>query len=153
MKFIADCHLGKIAKYLRIFGFDTLYFQSIDDDDIVTIAKEQNRLVLTSDKELYQRVKHLNGMYIQHADFLKQLKDIFNHYKLYDKCKPLSRCIECNGTVKAVDKDEIECILKPKTSKYFDYFEKCEVCSKVYWHGDHYKNMSKFVNDFLNKKI
>lgn len=154
MKFIADCHLGKIAKYLRMFGFDTLYFQSIDDDDIIDIAAKEERFVLTSDKELYQRMKHHNALYLEHADFETQIKEIFRHYKLFDKCKPLSRCIKCNGELEKIDKQEVIEELKAKTKKHFDTFDKCKECGTVYWHGDHYKNMLKFVNDFIaeNKK-
>jgi uncharacterized protein with PIN domain len=73
MKFIADCHLGKIAKYLRIFGFDTLYFQSMDDDSIIEIAHKEQRYLLTSDKILYERMKHHNALYLVHAVFEEQL--------------------------------------------------------------------------------
>lgn len=155
MKFIADCHLGKIAKYLRIFGFDTLYFQTIDDDDIIDIAKREDRFILTSDKELYQRVKNLNALYLNHAKFEEQLKEIFRHYDLFDKCIPFSRCTECNEKLQKVQKSEIIDTLQLKTSKYFDTFEQCKGCAKVYWKGDHYKRMHKFVDEFIqkNKKI
>ncbi|WP_345980870.1 Mut7-C RNAse domain-containing protein [Sulfurimonas sp. HSL3-2] len=154
MKFIADCHLGKIAKYLRIFGFNTLYFQSIDDDDIIEIAQKEERFLLTSDKILFQRMKHHDALYLVHAGFEEQLKEIFHHYKLFDKTRPLSRCIKCNGELEKIEKLEIIEELKAKTRKYFDTFEKCKECGTVYWHGDHYKNMLKFVDEFIaqNKK-
>jgi len=151
MKFIADCHLGKIAKYLRIFGLDTLYFQTIDDNDILDIATKENRIILTSDKELFLRAKHLDALYIDHAKFEEQLQKIFWHYKLFDKVAPLSRCIKCNGKLKKIEKSEVIAELKMKTKKYFDIFHICEECGSVYWHGDHYKNMLKFVNKFIAK--
>ena len=154
MKFIADCHLGKVAKYLRIFGFDTLYFQSIDDDDIIDIALKEDRFVLTSDKELYERMKKHNALYLVHAEFETQLKEVFAHYKLFDKVKPLSRCITCNGEIEHIDKQEVIDELKEKTKKYYDNFDRCKSCGRVYWHGDHYKNMLRFVQQFIaeNKK-
>jgi uncharacterized protein with PIN domain len=154
MKFIADCHLGKIAKYLRIFGFDTLYFQSIDDNDIIEISHREQRLLLTSDKILYERMKHHNALYLLHAGFEEQLREIFHHYKLFDKCKPLSRCIKCNGELEKIEKQEVLEELKAKTKKYFDTFARCKECGRVYWHGDHYKNMLKFTDEFIaeNKK-
>lgn len=151
MKFIADCHLGKIAKYLRIFGFDTLYFQSIDDDDIIEIAQKEERALLTSDKVLYERMKHHNALYLAHAGFEEKLRDIFHHYKLFDKTKPLSRCIKCNGELEEIDKLEVIDELMAKTKKYFDTFARCKECGAVYWHGDHYKNMLKFVDEFIAK--
>ncbi|MBE0515082.1 Mut7-C RNAse domain-containing protein [Sulfurimonas sp.] len=151
MKFIADCHLGKIAKYLRIFGFDTLYFQSIDDDDIIEIAQKEERVLLTSDKVLYERMRHHNALYLAHAGFEEHLREIFYHYKLFDKVKPLSICIKCNGELEEIDKLEIIDELKAKTKKYFDTFARCKECGRVYWHGDHYKNMLKFVDEFIAK--
>lgn len=149
MKFIADCHLGKVAKYLRIFGFNTLYFQTIDDNDIIKIAEDEGRLVLTSDKELYERMKKHNTLYLSHADFQTQLKKVFEHYDLFDKVEPLSRCIACNGELEKVDKQEIIDELQEKTKKYFDNFDRCKNCGKVYWHGDHYKKMLQFVESFI----
>ena len=154
MKFFADCHLGKIAKYLRIFGFDTLYFQTIDDDDILDIATKEDRIILTSDKELFLRSKHLDALYVAHGEFEEQLKKIFWHYNLFDKSVPMSRCIKCNGKLKKIEKAEVISDLKIKTKKYFDTFHICEDCGSIYWPGDHHKNMLKFVNDFIaqNKK-
>ncbi len=151
MKFIADCHLGKIAKYLRIFGFDTLYFQTIDDNDIIKIAKKENRIVLTSDVELYQRLKDTNILYIYHGKFEEQLLEIFNYYNFFDKCVPFTLCIECNGELKNVLKNEVIDHIPPKTKLYHDDFLKCKECGKVYWQGDHFKKMQKFVNSFISK--
>lgn len=149
MKFIADCHLGKVAKYLRIFGFDTLFFQTIDDNDIIKIAEDEGRLVLTSDKELYKRMKKHNALYLPHADFETQLKEVFEHYNLFRQVNPLSRCIACNGELEKVDKQEIINELEEKTKKYFNDFDRCKNCGRVYWHGDHYKKMLKFVESFI----
>lgn len=149
MKFIADCHLGKVAKYLRIFGFDTLYFQSIDDNDILCIAQKEGRIILTSDRELYSRAKGLDAFYVLHARFEEQLERIFLHFKLFESCAPLSRCIKCNGNLVKIKKSEVIEELQSKTKKYFDNFYRCEACGSLYWHGDHYKNMLKFVNHFI----
>lgn len=150
MRFIADCHLGKVAKYLRLFGFDTLYFQTIDDNDIIDIAKKENRVVLTSDKELFERMK-TKALYIPHGEFEIQLKYIFLRFDLLDKINPFSRCIACNGKLEKVDKYSLMKDLKIKTKIFHDNFEKCKQCGKIYWHGDHYKKMFKFVNNFIKE--
>jgi len=151
MKFIADCHFGKIAKYLRIFGFDTLFFQTISDDDIIDLAKKENRIVLTSDKGLYSRIPDIT-LYLEHGEFQKQLREIFEHYDLYKEVKPFTRCIDCNGELQSVDKNLLLDQLELKTKIFHDRFNQCKECKRIYWEGDHYKKMSRFVEDFLKEK-
>ncbi len=150
MKFFADCHLGKVAKYLRIFGFDTLYFQTIEDDEIINIANKENRIVLTSDKELYLRIKK-KALYIYHGKFEEQLRAIFKHFDLYKEIKPFSICIECNGKLEKVPKNEVIDNIELKTQIFHDNFERCTKCGKIYWKGDHFKRMKAFVDSFLEK--
>ena len=150
MKFIADCHLGKVAKYLRIFGFDTLFFQTIEDDKIIHIANKENRIVLTSDKELYSRIKK-RALYIEHGEFEKQLRAIFNHFDLYEQINPFSICIECNGKLEKVSKNEVIDSVDLKTKIFHDDFERCTQCGKIYWEGDHFKSMKAFVDSFIEK--
>ncbi len=150
MKFIADCHLGKVAKYLRIFGFDTLYFQSIDDNDIINIANQEGRIVLTSDKELYSRIKH-KALYIIHGEFEEQLRAIFKHSDLYKQINPFSICIECNGKLEKVSKNEVIDSVDLKTQIFHDNFDRCTKCGRIYWEGDHFKSMKAFVDVFLEK--
>lgn len=152
MKFLADCHLGKIAKYLRIFGFDTLYYQSIDDDDIITIAKKENRIVLTSDQGLYKRIPEIT-LYVEQDEFLNQLTFIFKELDLYHKIKPFTRCIDCNGKLKRVDKNTLIDDLKIKTKIFHDKFDQCSECKRVYWEGDHYKKMLQFIDEFLKNTM
>jgi len=132
MKFIADCHLGKIAKYLRIFGFDTLYFQQIEDNDIIKISQKQMRTVLTSDVELYGRLKNKDAYYVCHGEFKQQLLDIFRHFNLFDKCKPFTLCLDCNNEIQTVSKDKVVDHIPPKTKLYHDDFYKCKRCGKIY---------------------
>lgn len=150
MKFIADCHLGKIAKYLRIFGFDTLYFQTIGDNNIINIAKKEERITLTSDKGLFERVKGPK-LYIPHGEFKVQLEYIFLRFDLLKKIKPFSRCIRCNGELEKVNKNEVIDDLLIKTKIFHDDFQKCTQCGRIYWHGDHYHKMYKFVNNFIKE--
>ena len=151
MNFIADCHLGKIAKYLRIFGFNTLYFQSIDDNDIIDISKNKNRIILTSDRELYNRVSANNALYIYHGKFEDQLRTIFEHFDLYTKIKPFTICTECNGEIEMIHKSEAVNHIPAKTKLYHNDFYKCKKCGKIYWQGDHFKRMQNFVDNFIKE--
>lgn len=143
-KFIADCHLGKLAKYLRVMGFDTLYFNTIDDNDLIEIANEDGRIILTRDRDLNSREK-APTFYINSIENLEQLRELDKefHIKEYELN---SRCIICNMLLESVEKSKIEDRIPRKVKDYFDDFEICPECERVYWHGDHYKRMMKIID-------
>ena len=147
-KFIADCHLGKLAKYLRLMGFDTLFFASIDDDDLITLANAENRIILTHDRELSQR-RNAPVLYLKPTELKMQLKMLIKHFDLKESPAPFSRCIVCNTPLQVIDKEKIVHRLPEKVKKYFDYFEYCPTCDRIYWHGDHYRHMMNFLQSML----
>jgi len=149
-KFIADCHLGKLAKYLRIMGFDTLFFPHIDDDKLIIIANKEKRIILTRDRELSQR-KNAPVLFLEPTDTKEQLKTLIKYYKLKEHPVPFSRCIVCNTPLQVVKKEKIIDRLPIKVQKYFDYFEYCPTCDRIYWQGDHYKNMMKYLAKVLKE--
>lgn len=146
--FIADCHLGKLAKYLRFMGLDTLYFPQIDDNDLIELANEESRVILTRDRELYER-KKADCVLLQEVEIGKQLKEVVRRFDLKKNISDFSRCIVCNRPLVSVEKDKILDRLPPKVVKYFSHFELCEACDRLYWHGDHYKRMKAFVQKVL----
>lgn len=143
-KFIADCHLGKLAKYLRLIGFDTLFFPHIEDDMLITIAQKESRVILTRDRELSQR-KNAPVILLEPKDTKEQLKTLINHYHLKEHPIAFSRCIVCNTPLQVVDKEKITDKIPEKVKEHFDYFEYCSVCDRIYWQGDHYRHMMKFL--------
>lgn len=150
MKFIADCHLGKIAKYLRLFGFDTLYYNHIADSEIIKIAIAENRIVLTKDRELYEILTSKRAYYVKHKKFDSQLIEIFKHLYLKPLINPMQRCLICNELLILTPKDELKNLIKDKIFKRYAEFKLCPKCNKIYWEGDHYKRMVKFVDKFIN---
>lgn len=148
--FVADCHLGKLAKYLRLMGLDTLYFPQIEDNDLIALANGEGRVILSRDRELCERNKapcHL----LQPVDTAAQLKEVVRTYRLKLFKKPFSRCIVCNTPLERVDKNDIAWRLPPKVKIYFSHFEICTECDRVYWHGDHYKKMQLFLETVLEE--
>ena len=142
--FIADCHLGKLAKYLRVMGFDTLYFNSIDDNDLIELAKIEGRIILTRDRVLHER-KKAPTFYLDSIDNLEQLQALQEEYDI--KAYSLrSRCIICNTQLHSIAKSKIEHRIPRKVKKYFCEFEICSTCERIYWHGDHYKRMMLIVD-------
>lgn len=144
-KFIADCHLGRLAKYLRILGYDTLFFSHIEDRKLADMSLKEDRIILTRDRELSQR-KRANAFYLQPTEIKAQLKVLFEHFDLH-KGQLLSRCIICNTPLRITPKEEIIDLLPEGVKKHFDYFEQCPTCKRIYWHGDHYRNMMSLLDE------
>ena len=137
--FIADCHLGKLAKYLRVMGFDTLFFSTIDDNDLIVLANEQGRIILTRDRLLHER-KNAPTFYLNSINNLEQLQELQAEYGIKEYSL-LSRCIVCNNRLQSVEKSKIEDQIPEKVKKYFSEFEICSKCERIYWRGDYYKRM------------
>ena len=138
-RFIADCHLGKLAKYLRVMGFDTLFFDTIDDNDLIELAIKDGRVILTRDRVLHER-KKAPTFYLESIDNLEQLKALQDEYDIKNYTL-IGRCIVCNTQLQSIEKSKIENQIPPKVKKYFFEFDTCTTCNRIYWHGDHYKRM------------
>jgi uncharacterized protein with PIN domain len=144
-RFILDVHLGKLAKSLRLFGFDAFIDLSFNDSEIIRYSLSDNRIILTRDKELLMR-KNINyGYRILSQKPGEQLKEVFRHFDLKFRINPFTRCMECNGLLQKVPKEEIINRLFTKTIEHFTDFKKCTLCDRIYWEGSHYERMRKFV--------
>jgi uncharacterized protein with PIN domain len=145
-KFIADCHLGRVAKYLRLLGYDTLYFTQIGDSKLIKMANEEGRIILTRDRELSER-KNANALLLRPTDTIPQLQTILDHFGLSKEVRDNARCTVCNTPLERVDKEEVIEQLPEGVKKNFEFFERCPTCHRIYWHGDHYRNMVSLLNE------
>ncbi len=143
--FILDVHLGKLAKYLRLLGFDTLYRNDYEDSEIVSISCSQGRIILTRDVGLLKHDSVSHGYWLRSQHPSKQLYEVIKHFDLYTNINPFSRCIECNGHIYPVCKDLIEHYLKPGTKRHYNEFYQCQQCGRIYWKGSHYQRMKAFA--------
>ena len=143
--FIADCHLGKVAKYLRMMGYDTLYFSHIGDDDLIDLANVQERIILTRDRELSER-KKAPCLLLKETKTKEQLQEIIRQFDLHAGHDHFTRCIVCNTPLLPIDKQKVIERIPEKVAHYFNYFELCPTCERIYWHGDHYKRMKQFID-------
>jgi uncharacterized protein with PIN domain len=141
VRFILDVHLGKLAKNLRLLGFDTRYENNYADALIVDLAEIENRVVLTRDVGLLKNSRVKWGYWLRSQFLEEQLKEVIKRYKLQDYFKPFTRCLECNGPILPVEKATVLEVLPPKTKLYFNEFYQCKNCRKVYWKGSHYEKM------------
>lgn len=144
-QFILDVNLGKLARYLRIGGFDTLYSNSYKDKEIAEISAWENRILLTRDRYLLKRSIIQRGHWIRSKHAVSQYQAVLERFDLTDSVSLFSRCPQCNGNLRQVDKNDILDRLTPKTAMYYDNFKICDCCGKIYWKGNHYYNFIKMT--------
>jgi uncharacterized protein len=144
--FILDNHLGRLARYLRLLGFDTLYpHDHLPDDALAQLAHEQERVMLTRDRGLLKRKLIVHGYCLRTLDSRQQLHDVLHRFQLHELIRPWSRCLRCNGRLQPVDKAAILHQLEPKTKRYFDEFKRCDACGQIYWSGSHFEALAQIV--------
>ncbi|MFO7614279.1 MAG: Mut7-C RNAse domain-containing protein, partial [Bacteroidales bacterium] len=144
-KFILDVHLGTLAKYLRMLGFDTLYRNDYQDDELISISLSERRVLLTRDLPLLKNGRLTHGYYIRETQPKRQVEEVIRRFDLKGHIKPFTRCMVCNGMIEAVGKSEIESKLQANTRKAFDEFFRCSTCGKIYWKGSHYEKMYEMI--------
>ncbi|MDX1642383.1 MAG: Mut7-C RNAse domain-containing protein [Balneolaceae bacterium] len=147
--FIVDVNLGKLARYLRLAGFDTAYQNNIEDHELIEIMLEENRTLLTRDRKLLMRKTVKSGYLPRSDDPGEQLEEVLKRFDLFDEVNPYSRCINCNGSLESVSKEEIIDELEPLTKKYFDEFSQCPDCGQLYWKGSHRERLQPKVKEIL----
>jgi len=144
-KFILDSHLGKLAKYLRMAGFDTLYENNYSDNSIREIAAKQSRIILTRDRDLLSSRNVTHGYYIRNINPKEQMAEVVAKFELRTQINPFTRCLICNSELKAIDKQDVNSDVTEDTRKIFDEFYQCSHCHKIYWKGSHYERMMEFL--------
>ena len=144
-RFVLDGHLGRLAAYLRMLGFDTLYRNDYDAPELAETSANEHRILLTCDRRLLMRKQITHGYFVRERQPKLQLLEILKRFDLYNNQQPFTRCMRCNGITQPVNKQEIDARLLPKTKKYYDEFFKCETCNNIYWKGSHYLKMQEII--------
>jgi uncharacterized protein with PIN domain len=147
--FVVDINVGKLAFYLRTLGFDTAYESDARDGILAAIAHSQKRILLTRDTSLLKRKIVMHGYLLRAHEPTRQLIEVIRLYGLSSRIKPLSRCIPCNGMLVPVSKETILGRLEPLTKKYYESFQICEQCEKIYWPGSHQEKIIAFIQEVL----
>jgi len=145
-RFIADVHLGKLARLLRMFGIDTLYENNFNRQELITICQEQSRILLSRDTSFVKN-KSLKYFIVSDENPFVQLTGVIDHFELREQFEPFSRCIACNGKLEVVSKNMIIHLLEENTANYFNEFFQCSDCKHIYWKGSHYKKMVHLISD------
>ena len=148
-RFVADAHLGGLARLLRMMGFDTLYDNHFRDEEIERIAGMQERIVLTRDRELLKRRGITHGCYIHALGSGPQLREIIDRLDLARTSRPFTLCLNCNTPLRAIDKALVASTLPPNVRERYERFSVCDVCRRVFWEGSHWQRMRAMVDDLL----
>lgn len=143
--FIADVHLGKLVRYLRLIGFDTYYQNNFEDSEIIRIAAQENRILLTRDRRILYQKRVVHGYCPRSDNSIDQLAEVITRYDLKKKTKPFTRCLSCNGILEYVEKEKIIDLLEPKTRLYYNSFKRCKVCKKIFWQGSHLDRLKEIM--------
>ena len=146
LRFIVDVNIGKLARYMRMLGFDTLYNNQFEDPEIIRISNNEKRIILTHDLEILKHNRVARGYYLRSQDPNEQLQEVIQKFDLLSEIAPFSRCMECNGKMEAIDKNEIRTLVEEDTWEIFTDFYQCNSCKKIYWKGSHYERMNEMIN-------
>ncbi|HOT44564.1 MAG TPA: Mut7-C RNAse domain-containing protein [Spirochaetota bacterium] len=153
-RFVLDVHLRKLARRLRLMGFDVDYHPDRDDDALADIAEREGRILLSRDRQLMMRRKVSRGLYVRNTDPDLQVDEVLERLDLRKLCRPFTRCIECNGLIEAVDPATagVMDLIPPGVRSWCTEYYRCLGCGKIYWKGSHYEKLMKRVNQISNSR-
>ncbi len=146
-RFIVDSNAGKLARWLRIMGYDAIFINTIDDQALVNIAMAEDRVLLTKDTQIMKRrvitSGRLKAILITDDDALSQLRQVVETLNLDYKFNPFSRCLECNEPLVSRAKEEVGDMVPPYVFKTQTQYMQCPSCQRIYWRGTHWQRMEK----------
>ena len=151
LKFLVDMSALKLARNLRMAGFDTVTAVDWNLKDIVELAKREERVVVTRNRDLARMGDLLFGQLLRSDEHRKQLLEVEERYGLSATARPLSRCLVCNQILREVPKESILHRLEPLTRRYYRTFKECSLCRKIYWPGSHHDRMLEMFGFLIEK--
>ena len=144
-KFVADGHLGKLVRDLRLLGIDVAYERDAADRMLVTVSSDENRALLTRDRRLLMHSTVRHGYYLRSQNPLEQTIEVLRRFDLGPVLTPFSRCLRCNALLEPAEKDKVIGQLEPLTKLYYEHFRRCPGCGQVYWSGSHFEKLTKRI--------
>jgi len=148
-RFLLDNHLGRLAAFLRMLGFNCLYRNDFSDEQLVAILAQEERILLTRDRRLLMRKAVRCGYCPRSLDPHEQLREVMRRYCLAPLAHPFQRCLRCNEPLEKVDKTAVLDLLEPKTRLYYEKFARCPGCGQVYWQGSHFERMQRLIGEYV----
>jgi uncharacterized protein with PIN domain len=152
LRLIADAMLGSLAKWLRIMGFDTLYFRDIADNELVRLSRKEGRLLLTRDNAIARGARPGEFLLIHSEKTMVQLREVISETGVPAANQRSPRCSVCNGRLLQMRREEIRDVVPEYVYSHCSAFAKCNNCGKVYWEGSHKKIIDAVISDIIGKK-
>jgi hypothetical protein len=152
MEFIVDCMLGKLAKWLKILGFDAAYLNRAEDRELLLLARREKRVLLTKDQGLLKAAAGIPSLFIESDDWQEQLAQVLDSFRLRELARPHSRCLLCNVGLKKIPKRTAKNLVAPFVFERAGSFSICPSCGRVFWPGTHFEDMDLKIARILPKK-
>jgi uncharacterized protein with PIN domain len=140
-RFVLDVHLGKLARSLRLLGFDTLYRNDFDDATIVRLSTGERRIILTRDRGLLKHRLVTRGHWLRSSDPSQQILEVIEAFDLGARIRPFTRCLMCNTPLRKTTREAIAARLPARLDSSMKEFAWCPGCDRVYWPGTHYERL------------
>ncbi len=144
-RFVADVHLGSLARHLRLLGFDSVWERDLDDDVIIDIALDEGRIILTRDKGILKNGRVTHGYWVRATDPLEQLEEVVRMLSLAGCIHAYTRCMECNGELERIGRREAAPAIPLQVFIIYREFKRCRNCKRVYWRGSHTRRLDKLI--------
>jgi uncharacterized protein with PIN domain len=150
-RFVLDTHLGRLAAYLRMLGFDSLYWNDTKDERLAEITRDQQRVLLTRDRGLLKRNSVTYGYCVRETNPRAQLVEVVRHFHTVESIEPFKHCMRCNGVLQDVEKDEVLLRLPKGVRENCERFRICPDCGRIYWSGSHTDRMQQLIASVIDK--
>jgi uncharacterized protein with PIN domain len=150
-KFVLDVHLGKLAAYLRMLGFDTEYGRANTDATLVHISTSEHRILLTRDRGLLKHAAITHGYWVRETNSRRQVAEVIQRFHLARAIRPFTRCMACNGPLTRISKEQARSLIPERPIDLHEEFHRCGDCGRVYWKGSHYARMRRWVEELASE--
>jgi uncharacterized protein len=151
--FVADGHLGKLARNLRLLGFDVAYDQKANDRQLLDLMAHENRALLTRDRRLLMHAIVQHGYCPRSQNAEEQTIEVVRRFKLLDLIAPFTRCLRCNACLQHAAKADVIEELEPLTKIYYEQFRRCPGCSQIYWSGSHFEKLERRIETIIARFV
>jgi uncharacterized protein with PIN domain len=151
ISFACDAHLGKLARLLRLLGFDTVHNSGITDEELVSLS-QSGRILLTRDRQLLKHGGVTHGYWVRAIEPLAQAREVVRRFDLRDRISPFTRCLSCNGLLDPLSREEALPLVPPKVREWCTEFLRCRSCGRIFWPGTHYPKLQDWISRILGEE-
>jgi uncharacterized protein with PIN domain len=150
IRFVLDVHLGRLAAYLRMLGFDALYERCSTDPELVQISSSQQRVLLTRDRSLLKHAAITHGYWLRETNSRRQIAEIVHRFDLARSIRSFTRCMRCNAVLQPVLKEQVHKSMPARIAALHEDVMQCPNCERLYWRGSHYGHMGRWIEELAS---